>query len=240
MASRIEAEVTVANIYEYKREAYAYGMEWAYIYSMVGEDGTNYVWKTTSLLGYEVEDPDGWIIREKKGEEVGYRYVRINKGDKIRIKATVKGESEYKGQPQTEVNRVKVLERTYRAETYEERMERLEKEREEKKNEQIASLRDGDKIITMPYKQYKDHYSDCETVTGSFRRTVGGHSYIDVIVRNGRMKASGVRYKRFDVYRVWFLEDGKEEYVLYKAVCEENAVKRFRKEFPEYEIIKVD
>ena len=135
MANRIEAEVTVANIYEYEREAYTYGRETAYIYSMVGEDGTNYVWKTTSILGYEVEDPEGWIIREKKGKEVRYGYVPVNKDDKIRIKATVKGESEYKGKPQTEVNRVTVLERTYRAETYEERMERLDKEREAKKKE---------------------------------------------------------------------------------------------------------
>lgn len=231
MANRIEAEVTVANIYEYEREAYAYGMETAYIYSMVGEDGTNYVWKTTSILGYEVEDPEGWIIREKKGKEVRYGYVPVNKDDKIRIKATVKGESEYKGKPQTEVNRVKVLERTYRAETYEERMERLEKEREAKKNEQIASLRDGDIIWEMPYKQYKDHYSDCETVTGSFRRSKGGHSYISVIVRNGRLKASGVRGESFQGYE---LTNESGEIITYRAVCEENALRRANKEFPEH------
>lgn len=233
--ARFETKVTLKGDYECKISSYrsAWETDTLHIYTMIGEDGKTYVWKTTSVLRKETEGADGYIITEFPSV-----------GSIFTIKATVKGETEYKGQAQTEISRVVVTgiesipmtPEQYKAKAAKEREERLEAKREEQKN----SIADGDEIITMPYKQYKDHYSDCETVAGSFIRTMGGQCFISVIVRNGRMKASGVRGKMFDIYRVWFLEDGKEEYTLYKAVCEENAVKRFRKEFPEYEIIKVD
>lgn len=211
--NRIEITVTMKNVYEYKRPAYVYGTEWAYIYSMEDEAGTAYVWKTTVFL-YE-EDEEG----NPKG--------RINKGDVIRIKATVKGQSEYNGQPQTELTRVKLVERIFKAKTWEEIQEERKAAREAKVQEQRDSLSGEDFIWRMPYRQYKEHYSDCETIIGSFDRN-RGVATIQVIVREGRLKASGVRGEHYRGYR---LQNEEGEQVVYRAVKEENAIRRAEKEF---------
>ena len=71
---------------------------------------------------------------------------------------------------------------------------------------------------------YKEHYADCELLAGSWNeqeRTVG------VIVREGRLKNSGVRGRQFADY---LFKNGSRCRCVY-AVCEENAWKRIEKEF---------
>lgn len=229
--ARIELTVKMNSIYSYERAAYGYGTETAYIYNMQDADGKVYVWKTTTFMVLEFEDENGWIIK-KNGKT--YNTAKINKGDEIRIKATVKGESEYKGQAQTELTRVAVVERTFKAETWEEKQARIEKEKKQKAQEQRDSLSGEDFIWRMPYKQYKEHYNDCETVTGSYDSGECGYygkrrpATIEVIIREGRLKASGVRGEHYSGYR---LENGNGEQVVYRAVKEENAIRRAEKEF---------
>ena len=85
----------------------------------------------------------------------------------------------------------------------------------------------------MKYRQYKKHYADCETVAGSYDDG-GGHyeATIDVIIRNGRLKASGVRGK---FYRGYQMQNESGEMVTYRAVSEENALRRANKEYPDHE-----
>lgn len=225
--ARIEITVTMDKIITYTRPAYGYGYEDAYIYIMQAEDGKTYVWKTTTFLTLEVEDPKGWVI---KTNGKAYRYDKINDGDKIRIKATEKGETEYNGQPQTEVSRVVVLERIFAAETWEEKQARLKAEAEARKQAQLDSISEGDFVWRMPYRQFKEHYSDCETVEGSFERRMGHAPTIAVIIRAGRLKPSGVRGEHYHGYEFTNTEGEK---VVYRAVSEDNATKRVNKEFPE-------
>lgn len=229
--ARIELTVTMKGIYEYERPAYGYGYETAYIYNMESEDGKVYVWKTTAFMTIEVPytgKPGRHCFEDRKGNPVDHS--KINKDDVIRITASVKGESEYKGQPQTELTRVKVVERVSKAKTREEI-------KDEKKQRQMASLQIGDAIwYGMKYKQYKEHYSDCETICGSFRRNDWGESFVDVILKADRLKASGVRGQHYAGYEFFVTENGERSRVCYRAVNEDNAFKRCQKEFPNAEI----
>lgn len=221
--ARIEITVKMNNIYSYTRAAYGYGTETAYIYNMKDAEGNVYVWKTTTMMVAEIESSKGWITK-KNGKT--YDTIRINRGDEIRIKATVKGNTEYKGQPQTEVNRVAVVEIVNRCKSKEE----LD---EEKRKEQLASLQNGDFVWNMPYKQYKNHYSDCETIAGSYMKVNYEPATISVIIREGRLKNSGTRGRHFNGYAFEYMEDGKKYHVCYRAINEENAFKRLTKENPE-------
>ena len=216
---RIELAVEMKGIYSYTAPAYGYGVETRYIYKMATDCGNIYVWKTAAIMA--VSDSP------------------VNVGDKLVIVGTVKGESEYRGENQTELTRVKVKERTFRGKTWEEIQKGREEEKERKAQEQRDSIRGMDIIWTMTYKQYKEHYSDCETITGSFRREMGRPATIQVIIREGRLKASGVRGKHYSGYVLEDAEDGKR--VVYRAVSEENAVKRAEKEFGggEWKCVKI-
>ena len=166
-------------------------------------------------------------FEDRKGNPIDYTLP--NKGDTVTITASIKGESEYKGEKQTEIQRVKVTDIT-------------RKEKPEVKKQDLT-LADGDEIRRMPYKQYKEHYSDCETVNGSFFRDEHtGDSFIKVIIRNGRMKASGVRGEHFSGYEIEWIEDGKRHVCSFRAVNEDNALKQARKAFPngtDFNCIKV-
>lgn len=215
--ARIEITATLKNDYAYKAPAYGYGYETRHIYTFEA-DGRVYVWKTAALMGIDTEGG----------------FARINPGDVIRLKATVKGESEYKGQPQTVLTRVSVLERLSKGKTPEEIAAEKEAAREAKKAAQLATIGGGDFIWHgMPYKQYKEHYADCETVVGSFRNEFG-KARVDVIVRDGRLKASGVRGQHYAGYEFFVVTpDGKKTRAVYRAVCEDNALRRLNKDYPE-------
>lgn len=89
-----------------------------------------------------------------------------------------------------------------------------------------ADLPDGERH-RMRYSQYKRHYSDCSTVPGTYNKA---SKTIEVIVPEGRMKASGVRGQSFRGYELWMLDQaGKAHFCLYRAVSEENAMKQHMK-----------
>lgn len=239
MASkRVQIKVTMQGIYSYEAPAYGYGYETRYIYKMVDDNGTIYVWKTTSFLVIHVPytgKKGNHNYEDKNGNP--YDIKKVNKGDVLNIKATIKGESEYNGEKQTEVTRVTVLSREFAAETYEEMLERKAKERADKAKAQCDSIKGGDFIWQMPYRQYKEHYSDCETVAGSFQRHERGVATIKVIIREGRLKASGVRGQHYSGYELKYRNGGENCIITYRAISEDTALKRFEKDFPDAEFI---
>lgn len=222
VGQKIKADVTVVGIYEYTSYAFSYYGTTSYIYTMKDADGNVLVWKTTSYMSVKTDEKD-W-----HGDDV---YYGIRKNDKISITGTVKEHSTYKDEEQTVLNRVKVklIEKTI---TWEEKVAM-------KQEEQIATLSEEDFIWTMPYKQYKEHYSDCETLYGSYNKhedeSVRTHQFIpasiDVIIRKGRLKASGVRGEHFSGYQ---MENEIGQRITYRAVNEDNALKRVQKDFPEH------
>lgn len=74
-----------------------------YIYSFKDEAGNTLVWKTSSLMMMDGLDSNG-------------NNIFVRKGDKIRIKATIKDHNEYRDEKQTIITRAKVLEMVERAE----------------------------------------------------------------------------------------------------------------------------
>lgn len=219
-SNRVTIKGILSGEYSFERPSFGYGMETVTIYKITSEDGKVYVWKTTSAMAMEIPY-QGKVgchnFEDRKGNPIDY--VSPNKGDTVTITASIKGESEYKGEKQTKIQRVKVT-------------EIIRKVKPEVKKQDLT-LAEGDEIIEMPYKQYKEHYSDCETVKGSFfRDEATGKSTIKVIIRNGRMKASGVRGQRFMNYIFNGTENGKTSTFCAWAVCEENARKQLTKAFP--------
>lgn len=224
-SNRIKITGVLTGNYSFDRPAFGYGTETVTIYKIAGNDGKTYVWKTTGDLGMQIEVPfetrGAYLYDSDRRKAWVWR--SPNKGDTVTITAAVKGETEYKGEPQIELQRCKVL-------------EIIEKPEEPKPaKREIAPLQDGDQIIQMPYKQFKDHYADCETVPGSFFRDENtGDSFIDVVVRVGRMKASGVRGKHFHGFEIEFTDKtGKYGFSPYRAVSIENAIKQAKKDFPD-------
>ena len=224
-SNRITIKGILSGEYSFERPSfgYGYGTETVTIYKISSEDGKVYVWKTTGSLSKQVEVPfetrGAYLYDSDK--HVAYMLESPDKGDAVKITASIKGESEYKGEMQTELQRVKLLD-----------IIRKEEVKVELKKQDLT-LADGDQILEMPYKQYKEHYSDCETVKGSFfRDEFTGESKIKVIIRNGRMKASGVRGQKFMYYIFNGTENGRLHTFCAWAVCEENARKQLTKEFP--------
>ena len=222
MAQRIKLEVTLVGEYKFSTK---FGT--THIYKMKDAEGRVYVWKTSGYLAYEpiIEECDGVAMLD---------YIVIIKNDVIEITASVKGKDEYNGEPQTLLNRVKVT-KIIKAHTPKSVIIA------NKKKEQMESLGEDDRLWEMPYRQYKEHYADCETLAGSYREIERGRdagSYITIILRAGRLKASGVRGEHFSGY---CCENELGEKVTYRAVSEENAVKRASKEFPghSWEVVKI-
>ena len=218
-AERITAIVTLVGEYSFANRFNPY-LGKTTIYKMQDADGKVYVWKTSGCLQYNPADES--------------QYRCIIKNDVIEITASIKGESEYKGEPQTELSRVKVNRVVKEHITKAFREQQL-------KEKQMESLGEGDRLWEMPYRQYKMHYADCETLAGSYREIERGRdagSYITIILREGRLKASGVRGEHYSGY---CCENEKGEKVTYRAVSEENAVKRANKEFPghTWEVVKI-
>lgn len=163
------------------------------------ENNKVYTWKTTTTLTYNDE--------------------QIERNSVIKITATVKGERTYKGEQQTMLTRVKVNEVLEQGLTKE---EWLEMKRNQQLEEAVAS---GAFLYETKYSAYKEHYADCETLINSFNeydRTVV------VIVPEGRMKASGVRGRKFASY-LFYTTDKKHCRCKY-AVSSENALKQLARE----------
>ncbi len=212
VGDKITVEVVMSNIYEYEDYSFNYRGTTHYIYSMTDSDGNVLVWKTTKCMSEQV----------KAGH---WHYVR--KGDRLQITGSVKEHSVYKETEQTVLQRVKVK--------FLEIALSWEEKQSIKQEEQLSSLTGGDFVWEMPYKQYKEHYSDCETVANSFQARdirTDKPSMISVIIREGRLKNSGVRGMHFCGY---MMENEEGRKITYRAVSEENALKRVLKEFPNHE-----
>lgn len=228
--------VTVTGHWTY--DAPAYGAPWKnethHIWKMTDEAGTVYVWKTTASFGKWVRTPDA-----RDPELVREAWVPVHKDDIVKITGTVKGIRVYKGEDEFELTRVRFVDRIYDAEADRE-AKRLARENEKAlaKKALLDSVKDGDEIIRMDYRRYKEHYADCETVPDSYdlktdpRGVPISAPTIEVIVRAGRMVPSGVRGKKFRTWFVDFVLDGEAVREGYYAVSYENAEKRCAKEFP--------
>lgn len=220
IGDRITADVKIVSIFEYQDYKFSYYGATRYIYTMRDDAGNVLVYKSGAYLTIKPGDKDRWGNPIETG---------IRRGDKISISGTVKDHSEYKGTKQTVLQRVRVKALIERQPTKQE----LE---DKKREEQIASLADGDFRWRMPYRQYKEHYSDCEILAGSFddgcdsRGRKIAETTVEVIIRDGRLKNSGVRGKHF--YGFEFRTDNGG-LVCYRAVSEENARKRMLKDYPE-------
>lgn len=220
IGDRITADVKMVSIFEYQDYKFSYYGATRYIYTMRDDAGNVLVYKSGAYLAIKTGDKDRWGNPVETG---------IRRGDKISISGMVKDHSEYKGTKQTVLQRVRVKALIERQPTKQE----LE---DKKREEQIASLADGDFCWRMPYRQYKEHYSDCEILAGSFndgcdsRGRKISETKVEVIIRDGRLKNSGVRGKHF--YGFEFRTDNGG-LVCYRAVSEENARKRMLKEYPE-------
>lgn len=215
--ARIELEVKFVKQAHYERPAYGYGYETVYIYKFEDSEGKIYVWKTTTILKKDGMDGEYDIMYTRPASEV-FPYV----GARIKIKATVKEESEYHGEKQTVINRVKVVDIIENGLSKEEKKESY-------KQKQLDSLKGGDFIWKkMPYRQYKNHYADCEKVVGSYSED----GTVDVIIREGRLKNSGVRGEHIDVY---VFRNENNEPRCYRAVSVENAYARLIKDYPDHE-----
>lgn len=157
-----------------------------------------------------------YIFASDTGETfVWYSCADINagRGDRVKIRGTIKGAREYNGKQQYILSRVTL---TAVIVSY----------IDTKRAEQLASIGAGDHITVMPYRQYKQHYNDCETLAGSYDNI---NKNISVIIRAGRMVNSGVRGKHFSGYA---LKDDTGNRVVYCAVSAENAIKHAEKDFP--------
>lgn len=220
IGDRITADVKMVSIFEYQDYKFSYYGATRYIYTMRDDAGNVLVYKSGAYLAIKTGDKDRWGNPVETG---------IRRGDKISISGMVKDHSEYKGTKQTVLQRVRVKSLIERQPTKQE----LE---DKKREEQIASLADGDFRWRMPYRQYKEHYSDCEILAGSFDDGCDSHgrkiaeTTVEVIIRDGRLKNSGVRGKHF--YGFEFRTDNGG-LVCYRAVSEENARKRMLKDYPE-------
>lgn len=180
--------------------------KWDVIYLNVfaDADGYKYIWKTSTTPIFEKSN----VFRC---------------GNTFTFDATFKERKEYKGEIETVVTRCKnfVLVDEYKPVP----KKRITAE------EQLATLKDGDTVIRMAYARYKKHYSDCETVVDSFETLYGWdgieRKVIKVIIRDGRMVASGTRGKEFAYYR---FQSPAGPYVDIKAITLENAIKRAPKD----------
>lgn len=198
----------------------AFGITHIFVFT---EENKTYVWKTSSVPLYEISKT------HRYAEEGDY----LKEGDICKFSATIGDTVDYNGEQQTKLSRCSTFIKIDHTPTVEEKslaeQKRREAEKENRKKEQLDSIGKGDLVWTMPYRQYKMHYSDCETVIDSYR-TFGWNnqnSEIDVIIRKGRLVNSGVRGKHYDYFYFKNTKDiNAVGGVVVKAITEENARKR--------------
>lgn len=219
IGSKVTAEVKMVNIFEYQDYKFSYYGASRYIYTMQDDDGNILVYKSGAYLAYKTG---------KKNQYGDPIEIGIRRGDKICISGTVKGYGEYKGTKQTVLQRIKVTALIECQPTKQELDEQRYKE-------QMLSLDGDDFVWRMTYRQYKEHYSDCEVLAGSFddgydsRGRKIKDATVDVLIREGRLKNSGVRGKHFYGFE-FRTDDGG--LVCYRAVSEGNARKQLLKDYP--------
>ena len=222
IGKKVTADVTLVGIYQWTDHSFSYYGSTRFIYTMQDTDGNIFVWKTGTCISCVVG-------KDRNGDTV-WHYPQKN--DRIQITGTVKEHSLYKEVEQTVLQRVKVVKYLEKSVTYQEK-------KAAKQKEQFESLTGDDFVWEMPYKQYKEHYSDCETIYGSYNdhaEEIGRTAKfipatIEVIIREGRLKNSGVRGEHFAGYQ---MENELGQKCTYRAVSEENALKRIRKDFPDH------
>ena len=205
VGSKVNVTVTLTNIFKFEVPGFGYYARTTTkrIYKFVDAEGCVLVWKTTGYLSISDKVPEP------------------NKGAVVTISGKVKGFSNYKGEDQTELERVKLVKVVTDTETLVEAS---------KGTKNTVEIKDTDKVVEMPYSNYKNHYADCKTVPGSYKIGDGYQPpMIKVIIPEGRMKKSGVRGEHFNGYEL-INEEGKK--VTYCAVSVENAIKRANKEHP--------
>lgn len=216
-SARITVKVTYVYSAEWKDYNFSYYGTTHYTHIFKGEDGKTYVWKTTNPMEYVDEDGYGaslWLKSE------------------IELTGTVKEVNEYKGEPQTVLTRCKFKIIRLGKSPTEIANEQWERKQQRKK-EQLAGIGENDFIWKMPYRQYKEHYSDCETVIDSYdscedsKGIRHGQPTIDVIIREGRLKASGVRGKHYHTF--FFVEKLTGAELSFYAISEETATKQLVK-----------
>ena len=92
---RLTATVTLEKEVTFEVPSFkGWGTDTKHIYIFVDDAGNKLDWKTTGSLGCWIDDNT---------------YRRVDEGDKVNIKATVKGHGEYNGEKQTEIQRVKLV-----------------------------------------------------------------------------------------------------------------------------------
>ena len=213
--ARTEITATITKITSFDTE---FGTSNVYIFT--AEDNTVYSWITSSCPAYEEDNSNKW------------RWELLEEGDICTFTATIKGVKTYKGVEQIQLTRCSNFIKVGHTNSIAEAKAKAQKEREDKraqkKAEQLASIKEGDFIWTMPYRQYKTHYADCETVIDSFA-VFGDDAEIDVIIRKGRLVNSGVRGKHYDYFT--FRNKVTGERVDIKAISEETAQRRLGSEW---------
>lgn len=221
VGQRISVEVTYVKRCEYTTHFTYYG-ETHNIFKLEDASGNCIVWDTT-----------GWL-EDKKFVDKNGMCKQIFPGSKLLLTATVKAHSEYKGTKQTTISRPRFT-LIELAKSPDEIQREKEAAQEQKRQEQLESIKGTDFIWEMPYQQYKEHYSDCETVVGSYDNKTDSRGYqhgkptIKVIIREGRLKNSGVRGEHYSGFE-FTADDGTK--VVYRAISEETARKRMKKEYP--------
>lgn len=216
IGDKITVEAVYKKSYEYYTH-YTYYGETHSIHVFEDAEGNCIVWNTTGIVSDR-----NYVNARGDVQPIFY-------GSKVLITATVKAHAEYKGTKQTSISRPR-FKVVNLGKSPEEIQREKDAEKEERKKSQLESLVDGDFVWEMTYRQYKQHYSDCETIIDSYRCDEYDPATISVIIRAGRLKNSGVRGKHYSGYE--FTTDAGMK-ICYRAVSEENAKKRLIKDYPE-------
>ena len=206
-------KLTLKNVIQFDNPFSYYHEDTIQLYIFEDEDGKEYVWKTGTYAFYM--NKDSFV-----GCSIKSNFPIA--GDICEFEASEKGARTYKGKDQIILTRCRNF--VYVGGRKEDERKK-HNDRKMRKALQLASIKDGDEIIPMDYKRYKDHYADCETVIDSYREMgmYGEKKIIDVIVRAGRLVPSGTRGKNF-FYYYFVNEYGDSKEV--RAVSLKNARKR--------------
>ena len=166
---KLNSEVILIDDITYGTEPKYYGDSGIrHIYKFLDHEDNIFTWFTSKVIGIDFIDD--------KGNE-GWKF--INEGDIISISAVIKEIGTYKGEDQVILTRCKILAIVKEAMFTEEKITLL------KRTIQLAKYDKNSiyyEIKTVPYKEYKNNYSNCETVIDSFVRTDHG-CFIDIIVQ---------------------------------------------------------